>query len=218
MWLWQFLKVHLWLLFFRLVAPTLRMVNDPDSILNPYIEQGKSLVFCGWHEITFIGFYWFRHRNASALIEGSNKGDVLAAVANYYGFKDFRITDNFKDSLTVRNTIGFIKFLRTGGHGVIALDGPNGPYRVAKPGCVQISKKTGALIIPTGVAYSRKLILRYRWDKYQLPLPFSKVALVVDKPIEVPPDLPQEQEQAKYDEIVAAVNKVMIEAEKVIGA
>lgn len=215
--LWQFFKIKCWLWFFRIVAPTLRLITRPEEKLAPYLEQNKSILFCVWHEANFIGFYWFRHRNCGVLIEGSNKGDVLAAVANYYGFKDFRVTDNPKDTLTVRNTIGFIKHLRASNHGVIALDGPNGPYRVAKPGFVQIAKKTGAVIIPGGIAYSRKLILRYRWDKYQLPLPFSKVALVFRKTIAIPPDLPPDQEQAKYDEVVKEINEAMAEAEGLIN-
>lgn len=199
--------------YFRLTAPTLRLdCAAVEALVDEYIRQGKSVLFCIWHEVSFIGFPWFQHRNGSALIEASLKGDVLAAVANYYGFKDFRIKDDPGDTQTVRNTIAFIRHLRGGGHGTIALDGPNGPYRAAKPGFVQIAKKSGAVIIPGGIAYSHKITFKRRWDRYQLPLPWSKVVLAANKPLELPPDLPAEREQAVYDEIVAEVNKAMLDA------
>lgn len=204
------------LLYYRLVAPTLKIVTDQDILVNDYIGQGRRLLFCIWHGTNFIGIYWFRRRNCAALMEASLKGDVLAYAANFYGVKDFRIKDDTRDPQTVRGTINFIKHLRAGGHGTIALDGPNGPYRIAKPGFVQIARKSGASILPAGIAYARKIVFKRRWDKYQLPLPFSRVALVPGNIYTIPEDLTPEAEEQKYAEIVADVNRCTDEAERIL--
>ncbi|MDR2428247.1 MAG: DUF374 domain-containing protein [Candidatus Margulisbacteria bacterium] len=213
----QFFKKKGLICLHRLISPTLRLdCAELDALTAKYLQAGRSILFCCWHEVTFAGFYWFRRRDAGVLMEASRKGDVLAAMANSYGMRDFRITDDHKDPQTVRGTVGFIKHLKAGHSGVIALDGPNGPRRTAKPGMVRIAGKTNAVIFPIGAAYSRKIIFRKRWDQYQLPLWGSRAALRVLKPLEVPPELAPEQEKTLQAEIVRELNKAMEMAENAV--
>ncbi|GBR73492.1 hypothetical protein NO1_0866 [Candidatus Termititenax aidoneus] len=199
------------------ISPTLRLDSaELDALTAQYLQAGRSILFCCWHEITFVGFYWFRRRAAGVLMEASLKGDVLAAMANSYGMRDFRIADNPQDPQTVRGTVGFIKHLKAGHSGVIALDGPNGPRRIAKPGMVRIAEKTNAVIFPIGGAYARKIVFRKRWDQYQLPLWSSRAALRLVKPLEVPSGLTPEQEKALQEEIVDDLNEAMRRAEDAV--
>ncbi|MDR1324041.1 MAG: DUF374 domain-containing protein [Candidatus Margulisbacteria bacterium] len=213
----QFLKKTGLTGLYRSISPTLRLdCAELDALTAKYLRDGRSILFCCWHEITFVGFYWFRHREAGVLMEASLKGDVLAAMANSYGMRDFRITDDHQNPQTVRGTVGFIKHLKAGHSGVIALDGPNGPRRVAKPGMVKIAEKARAVIFPVGAAYSHKIVFRKRWDQYQLPLWDSRAALCVLKPLEVPPDLSPAQEKALQEEIVNDLNEAMKKAEDAV--
>ncbi|GBR75375.1 hypothetical protein NO2_0056 [Candidatus Termititenax persephonae] len=213
----QFCKKIGLILLYRLVSPTLRLDStEVDALVAQYLGQGRSILFCSWHELSFIGFYWFRQRGAGALMEASLKGDVLAAMSNFYGIKDFRVTDDYKNPQTIRGTVGFIKHIKQGNCGVIALDGPNGPRRVAKPGMIKIAQKTNAVIFPIAAAYSRKLVLRRRWDKYQVPLLGAKAALRVMKPLEIPASLTEENEKALYEEVVSDLNRAMEVAEKAV--
>jgi lysophospholipid acyltransferase (LPLAT)-like uncharacterized protein len=213
----QFLKKKGLIGLYHSISPTLRLdCAELDALTAKYLQEGRSILFCCWHEITFAGFYWFRRRDAGVLMEASRKGDVLAAMANSYGMKDFRITDDHQDPQTVRGTVGFIKYLKAGHSGVIALDGPNGPRCVAKPGMVKIAEKARAVIFPVGAAYSRKIVFRKRWDQYQLPLWGSRAALRLLKPLEVPPDLTPEQEKALQEKIVNDLNEAMRRAEEAV--
>jgi lysophospholipid acyltransferase (LPLAT)-like uncharacterized protein len=213
----QFFKKKSLIWLYRLISPTLRLdCAEINAQTAKYLQAGRSILFCCWHEVTFAGFYWFRRRDAGVLMEASLKGDVLAAMANSYGMRDFRITDDHKDPQTVRGTVGFIKHLKAGHCGVIALDGPNGPRRAAKPGMVKIAAKANAVIFPVGAAYSRKIIFRKRWDKYQLPLWGSKAALRVLQPLEIPAELTPEQEKALQEEIVRDLNQAMTMAENAV--
>jgi lysophospholipid acyltransferase (LPLAT)-like uncharacterized protein len=103
-------------------------------------------------------------------------------MARYLGYQDFSVSDNPKDKQTVKGTLQFIKYLKQGHDGVIALDGPNGPLHVAKPGIFHVAEKTNTLIIPIGVWYKNKIFFKNRWDKYQFPLPFTKCIISIGDP------------------------------------
>ncbi|MDH4199429.1 MAG: hypothetical protein OEV66_03525 [Spirochaetia bacterium] len=83
--------------------------------------------------------------------------------------------------------IHFIKKIKDGNAALIAPDGPHGPIYKAKPGSVFIGGKTGSPIIPLGFAFSRK-IQGPNWDDFSLPLPFSKIIVMVGEPLDAPQD------------------------------
>ena len=64
-------------------------------------------------------------------------------------------------------------------------DGPRGPRYVAKPGPVLLAKKTGNPIVPF-VLEPRKTWLVKSWDKMQIPVPFTRIQVIIGEPIYVP--------------------------------
>lgn len=210
----QYLKKFLLIAAYRLIGPTIKLINDPWLYIEKFRLEHKSLLFCLWHEITAYCFYFYRDQNASALMEASKKGDVLAAMSRQLGYKDFRITDNPGDRTSVKGTIQFIKYLKAGHDGVVAMDGPNGPYHIPKPGALQIARKSDAMIIPLGVWYSKKIIFKSRWDKYQLPLPFSKCVLIMGEPFPIPEKLNDQIIKEKIEELSQVVDDLMSQAKE----
>jgi lysophospholipid acyltransferase (LPLAT)-like uncharacterized protein len=67
----------------------------------------------------------------------------------------------------------------------IAPDGPRGPVHQCKPGAVLLSQLTGKPILPVSVAASRTWRLS-TWDQFEIPLPFSRVAIAFGEPFKVP--------------------------------
>jgi lysophospholipid acyltransferase (LPLAT)-like uncharacterized protein len=67
----------------------------------------------------------------------------------------------------------------------ITPDGPRGPVHEFKPGAVMLSQLTGKPILPVSVAASRTWRFR-TWDEFELPLPFSRIAIVYGTPLSVP--------------------------------
>jgi lysophospholipid acyltransferase (LPLAT)-like uncharacterized protein len=66
----------------------------------------------------------------------------------------------------------------------ITPDGPRGPRHEFKPGAIMLSQITGKPILPIAVAHSAKYTFR-TWDSFELPLPFSRVAIVYGEPVKV---------------------------------
>jgi lysophospholipid acyltransferase (LPLAT)-like uncharacterized protein len=67
----------------------------------------------------------------------------------------------------------------------ITPDGPRGPVHEFKQGAVMLAQLSGRPILPIAVAASRTLRLS-TWDRFELPLPFSRVAISIGDPVPVP--------------------------------
>jgi lysophospholipid acyltransferase (LPLAT)-like uncharacterized protein len=70
--------------------------------------------------------------------------------------------------------------------GMIA-DGSRGPARVAQKGPLYLARETQAAILPVAVAARRKLTFD-TWDRFELPLPLGRIALLVGEPLRVWPE------------------------------
>jgi hypothetical protein len=68
---------------------------------------------------------------------------------------------------------------------VITADGPKGPRHVFKPGAILLARMSKAPVVP--IAYAASRCTRWNsWDQFIVPWPFSRVALVVGEPWQVP--------------------------------
>jgi hypothetical protein len=74
-------------------------------------------------------------------------------------------------------------------------DGPRGPARVAKPGCVLAARDAGVPIVPLGCAL-RPAVRLDNWDQSVIPLPFAALVLGYGDPIDVPRDASREECEA----------------------
>jgi lysophospholipid acyltransferase (LPLAT)-like uncharacterized protein len=81
--------------------------------------------------------------------------------------------------------------LGAGGYSlVVTPDGPWGPYRVAKPGVLIVARQSALPILPVAVRARPAIRLTRRWDRQLLPLPFSRLELVLGTTLPVPADRP----------------------------
>jgi lysophospholipid acyltransferase (LPLAT)-like uncharacterized protein len=64
-------------------------------------------------------------------------------------------------------------------------DGPKGPLHEFKPGAVMLAQLTGKPILPVSVAASRAFRFP-TWDRFELPLPFSRIVIAYGEPVKMP--------------------------------
>ena len=192
------LVIHLWCMTLR------------KKILNPEIERdlreksGKA-VYTFWHSHQFYIFYHFRGLNKyHMMISPSKDGDLLARVGKLFGYKVVR-GSSFKRTLPgTRECIGLLK---KDSKVVIIADGSRGPYHKAQAGSVQLARMTGAPVYALTYDAHPKYELS-SWDKFILPLPFSKVTLNYSSPLTVPQNADKEAIQQKQDELTDLLNEL----------
>jgi hypothetical protein len=64
-------------------------------------------------------------------------------------------------------------------------DGPRGPMHEFKPGAIMLAQLSGRPILPISIAASRKWTFD-TWDRFELPLPFSRVVIAYGEPVRMP--------------------------------
>lgn len=84
--------------------------------------------------------------------------------------------------------VRLVRKMSAGKNLIIHPDGPAGPAYFVKPGVTYLAKKTGAAILPFG-CYCRHAYHVPRWDRYTLPLPFSKVHIQIGNILTVPKNI-----------------------------
>jgi len=169
----MFIKFIIWLLwrFNLLICSTLKYkaVNEPS---------GQSL-FAVWHGQTFPLFYWARHRKLCLLPIETWRGDAIAYLAESYGYRSIRLFEKGTPLERSKNLTELLKAIEQGYEVPLAVDGPPLPliHHKAKSGILFLSQKTGLPVIPVGIKMKRKIVLPWRWDRYEIPLPWSEVEI-----------------------------------------
>jgi lysophospholipid acyltransferase (LPLAT)-like uncharacterized protein len=138
------------------------------------------------------------------LVSPSKDGDLLANVGKMFGYKVVR-GSSFKRTLP--GTRECISLLKQDLKVVLIPDGSRGPRHVAQAGSIQLARMTGAPVYT--LTYDAQPKYEFSsWDKFILPLPFSKVTLNYGPPMTVPPDADKETIRQKQDELTDLLNRI----------
>jgi lysophospholipid acyltransferase (LPLAT)-like uncharacterized protein len=148
-------------------------------------EPPAPKLFALWHGQTFPLFYWARHRKLCLTPIETWRGGTIAYLAKKYGYITLRIKEKGTPLERSKNLTELITQIKNGYETAIPVDGPPPPLvsRKAKPGILYLSRATGVPIVPIKIKMKKKCICFWRWDKYEIPLPFSEIILDFGKPL-----------------------------------
>jgi lysophospholipid acyltransferase (LPLAT)-like uncharacterized protein len=81
------------------------------------------------------------------------------------------------------------EWVQAGGDACLLVDGPYGPAGEPKPLAVSVARRTGATVVPVVSDAAPSIVLRRRWDEFQMPLPFCRAVAVYCEPMTVGDDI-----------------------------
>lgn len=150
-------------------------------------EQGRPILYTCWHGQLAYVFCTFpyRPRPIVLLASPSFDGEFISRIAERFGARVFFGSRN-KGGLAALKQIA--RRMRQGNYGGIIADGSRGPYHHLQKGVVMLARDAGAAIIPVAVASDKKFVFD-SWDRFELTMPFSRVALLFGEPFEIPADV-----------------------------
>jgi lysophospholipid acyltransferase (LPLAT)-like uncharacterized protein len=176
------------------VGKTTRWERRGMEHIQPLREGGKGVIALVWHgRIMVSPTLWPRGAQPiKVLISQSDDGDIIARAAAMNGVGAVRGSSlNPKKREKTKGAMGafreMVRQLRGGGCMAIMPDGPRGPRMRMGLGPLTIAQMTGAPIF-TATWSTRWAISFKSWDRFVLPLPFSKGILAYGKPVYVPRD------------------------------
>jgi len=165
-------------------------------------RAGKSVILIMWHSRIFIVPYFFRKRGVMPLVSPSRDGEIPARIMSRWGYRVLRGSSSHS---VVKAWGAMIRELRAGGEVIIVPDGPRGPNRVLKEGCLKLAQQTGAFIVPFTFSASRAKTLR-SWDRFLMFPPFSRVSAVFGRPLTVEAELSGEKLEKTRRAVEKALN------------
>ena len=142
----------------------------------------KQSVYALWHGDQILPLCLNSGRQIVAMCSMSKDGEIQAGVLKDFGFIAVRGSSS-KDA--EKALIETIRYARKGHYVAFTVDGPRGPIYKVKPGLLLVSQKVGIRLIPISSVAKNSLIFNKSWDKFKLPLPFSKTIALYGYPIEI---------------------------------
>jgi lysophospholipid acyltransferase (LPLAT)-like uncharacterized protein len=169
----------------------------------------KPIILIIWHGRLMLVPYFFRNRGLAALVSPSRDGEIISQIGLGWGYRVIRGSSSHS---VVRAWVALRRELRKGGELIIIPDGPRGPGRRLKPGCLKLAQDTGAVLIPWSFSASRKKFLR-SWDRFLFFYPFSRIVSIYGKPIAVSSPLDDAQSESERKRVEEALQALDAEAD-----
>ena len=197
-------------LMFHVIGKTLRYEIEGWENLE-YIEQeGKLPIYCFWHDRIFAGTYFFRNKKIIVMNSLSFDGAYMARFVQKLGYGSVRGSSTRGGTGAL---VEMIRLMRSGFATAFTIDGPRGPRYEAKLGPILLAKKTGEPLLPF-LLECKQFWSVSSWDKPQIPKPFTRVKLMIEKPIYVPAESSDDELEAIRLQLQSTLNALVQRGEK----
>lgn len=190
-----FICLYMWVVYFT----SKKKFINPNNYFN-LLNSNKVFFITSWHNrlfmMPFLKVYansWKTKQNMSksnfvTITSKHGDGRFVGIVMEIFGFKnvygssrDGRKSSRGIDISSMRN---LIRYLKDGYILGITPDGPRGPNQKVNGEIINIASMFGAEILPT--SYSSTNFIQFNsWDKFKIPLPFSRINFYFGESIKV---------------------------------
>jgi len=143
-----------------------------------------------WHRTLLLCCHAYRRTGICVAVSEHRDGEIGARIAARLGFKAARGSSTRGATQLLRGLIDFAS--RESGDIAVTPDGPKGPAQQTKPGALFLAARLGWPVVPVAATARPRRELA-SWDRFIVPWPFARVALVAGEPLTVPPDASSEQ-------------------------
>lgn len=196
--------------------------------IDDLIKKGDSLIVAAWHNrLAMTAFIFSKSRKInkdyvfSALTSDHGDGKIVGKIMENFGLKvingSTRKGNDPKKGIAIGNFRKIFKTLNKSAALCITPDGPRGPRFKVGGQVASISKISGAPVIPVSYGISRRKVFG-SWDRFILPLPFSKVVFYFGEPIYVAKDSSEEELTKINNKIEKGINLVCKNSDELAGS
>jgi lysophospholipid acyltransferase (LPLAT)-like uncharacterized protein len=182
----------------RTLAATVRFRMEDHSGYFSDVPQEK-LIFAIWHNRLSLALILYRiyvarrdrNRQLVALVSASRDGGMMARVLELFDVHPVRGSSSRRGAQAM---LEMVSWAERGHDLAITPDGPRGPRYVVQEGVISTARLTGLPIVPVSYRLSWKIQLK-SWDRFQIPLPFTRCDVVAARAIRVPREATDEERE-----------------------
>jgi lysophospholipid acyltransferase (LPLAT)-like uncharacterized protein len=168
----------------RVLLSTLRL----SLLTHPKLEavQDKPWVLAFWHGQQFALHRWPRRRRLAVMVSLSDDGELQASALRRLRYVIVRGSSSRSGANGLK---GIVRRMREGSDSAFAVDGPRGPRGVVRDdgdrvGAILAARIAGGVVVPFASACSSAWVFARAWDRFELPRPFSRVAVALGPPLD----------------------------------
>lgn len=188
---------------------TIHVRNKNEQGENYFSKKPGRYILTLWHSRIFYLFYHYRRRaDFHLLISPSQDGSLFAKIAVLMGYSVLR-GSTFGRAVPAARSL--VKLLRSNQTIVLVADGSRGPRHKAQPGSIQLASMTGMPVIPLTFDAKYRVQLN-SWDRFIIPLPFTRCTLNFGEPIHVPRYASKDIIREKQLQLEAELNRITLES------
>jgi lysophospholipid acyltransferase (LPLAT)-like uncharacterized protein len=173
--------------------------------INGEISPSPSII-AFWHGTMLPVWKYFAKEKPYAVVSQSKDGAILTQLLKNWGYKVLRGSSS-KGS---KQVLSEMQSVANNGYLLITPDGPRGPIHEFKAGAVIIAHRAEVPLQLCGVKIYWQKLFSKSWDKFSLPLPFSKIELYFSPTLII-------SKNANRDEVSAQIHKAQMELNKLSG-
>lgn len=181
--------------------------------VRPLIESRK-LIFTFWHSRILLISYVFKKLNAIIMVSKSDDGEIIARTLHRQGQYCVRGSTKKGGLRALAKQIRLLK--ETGNPGAVIPDGPQGPCCKVQPGVITLAQKTGFAIVP--ITYSARRVKVFNsWDRFMLPVPFTRCRFIYGEPIYIESDADATTRERSRKHLETELCRITTEADNFFG-
>src|SRR5579862_1502170 len=179
------------------------------------MRRGKSFIVTFWHREIFPAVWHWRKRGMVVMVSQNFDGEFITRVIHRHGYATARGSSSRGAS---RVLVEMVRTLRHGLEAAVTPDGPRGPRFVAKPGVVQLARLSGASILCFHIVPRKSWVFRKSWDQTEFPKPFSRTAIFIAPPIEVPRGADDKQLAQYLQQVQSTLDQLVVRGKEWLKA
>ncbi len=148
-----------------------------------------------------------------AIVAGDHRQEMMESYYRNVGFNTYAVGMEEDTFGGARELLRAIKDLKSGqiSYLFLAIDGPDGPAFIPKPGVAYLAQRAEAFIIPVTFASPQAIQIKSRWDQMAIPVPFSDVHIYFGPPLAI-------SKKMQIDEILSLVSESLQKANQKVSA
>jgi len=174
---------------YRLASRLISIIASTWKFSITGVKTPKPAIIAFWHGSMLPVWKYFANDKPNAVVSQSKDGAILTHLLQSWGYNVLRgsSSKNSKEVLTdMQNSA-------KNGYLLITPDGPRGPIYGFKPGAIIAAHRAEVPLQLCGVNIDRKHCFEKSWDKFLLPLPFTRINLCLSEPIIIPKEATREE-------------------------
>lgn len=111
--------------------------------------------------------------NVCAIVTANERGDYIENTLRHNGGTALRIPDGMEMRAAYKQMLEAVR--RPELIMAVAFDGPSGPYHEVKKLAFMLARESDKPVVYAHFTYTHIIALKKRWDRYVIPLPFTRV-------------------------------------------